>query len=106
MNIYQPKNIKELHQYPQDAREIEAAASRRTIVPWQLNPITLLTMSVAAALESVALFFTNEQVKAIIYAKLTGHRITQLNQVRPIQINKVTPNHTELKPVQKLPSIY
>ncbi|UJR25770.1 hypothetical protein I4U23_007124 [Adineta vaga] len=65
-------------------------------VPWPLYSISILFIALAAAVESVIIFFTNTEVKAIFCAKI-GIRQTEITRVKTFIVTaKVIPGHSNL----------
>jgi hypothetical protein len=59
----------------------------RTGIPQPLYSISLLFILLSAAVESVTIFFTNKEVKTIIYTKIG---IRQADDIRMIQVMPTT----------------
>jgi len=46
--------------------------------PWALYSIAVIFIGMAAAMESLAIFFTNDQVKKLFYKKISSHRTRKI----------------------------
>jgi hypothetical protein len=46
--------------------------------PWVLYPMAVIFIAMAAAMESLAIFFTNDQVKKLFYKKISYHRTRKI----------------------------
>jgi hypothetical protein len=76
--------------------------------PWPLYAIVHLFIASSAAVESIALLFTNDQVRTIFLAKLRCRQINPLNTTTTVNMNKVTQtvpycNRTQI--IEQLPTI-
>ena len=69
--------------------------ARISQAPYLLYPITLLSISIACAINSIAILLTNDQVKEILLTKLTGRQANQLNNIRITKRNQIVPHSTK-----------
>ena len=77
-------------------------------IPWPLYLISLLCMSCTAAISSVVLLFTNEQVKTIFFAKLYGRQVMLAQEPtnkRMVKTNQIVPYCNKTERIQTLPAI-
>lgn len=58
--------------------------SKFTQVPWQLRPLALLSISLSASLNALALFFLNKQVRTLFFARIRCQRNPKPEQTMPI----------------------
>jgi hypothetical protein len=77
------------------------------LAPWPLYAIAHLFISFSAALESIALLFTNGQVKIILLNKLYCHQETPPDAAITMTVNKiaqVVPHHSRTWTIEQLPN--
>jgi hypothetical protein len=73
--------------------------------PWPLYSLAFLFISFTAAIESIALLITNDQVKTILLAKLTRRQTNAPNNVIRTRANQIVPYHIDRNNIQILPPI-
>ncbi len=76
--------------------------------PWPLYSIAFLFIACTSSINSIMLLITitNDQVKGILLAKLTGHQINAQNNRRATRNNQIVPFSTKMRTIQTLPTIY
>jgi hypothetical protein len=72
---------------------------------WPLYSIAVLSLSFTSAIHSVFLLVINDQVKRILFVKLTGHRTNASSTTGTRKRNQVTPCLEQIRTIEALPTI-
>jgi len=72
-------------------------------VPWPFYSTAFLFVSFTSVIQSIVLLMTNEQVRRILLAKLTGGRSMNVVHNRGrIRMNQIVPYHIKIQTTQPL----
>jgi hypothetical protein len=76
--------------------------------PWPLYAVAHLFIAFSASAESIALLFTNKQVKKILFSKLCDRQVSVLNATMTVNTfrgNQIMPFHNEMQTIAILPTV-